>query len=265
MITMLGGSGLRRAHGGRSVAGIACTNLASLLLTRGLVRQKELAVRAALGAATHRLIRQLFTENALLAVAGGVAGIGIAVAAIPTIVRLVPTMLPAAETSALDMRVLDAAIGATFISAIGFGLIPAVRISRQSDARALHDGTRVGAGRTSVRMRSALVVAQVSVSVLLLVASGLLLRAMINVQRTDPGFRSDGVLTLRTTLPVKRYESVTVRHRFFDKVLDDVQALPGISAAAYTTGLPMVDRGRIWVMRVPGFEGLPSEQRVASL
>ena len=100
---------------------------------------------------------------------------------------------------------------------------------------------------------------------LLLVGSGLLLRAMLKVQSTDPGFRSDGVLTLRTRLPMKRYESVNLRHRFFRQVVDGVQTLPGVTTAAYTTGLPMVDRGRIWAINVAGYEQLPPEQRLASL
>jgi putative ABC transport system permease protein len=248
-----------------SVLLIACTNLANLLLARGLARQKELAVRAALGAGRHRLMRQLFAENALLAVSGGAVGIAIASAGMPLLVRLVPTTLPVAEAPAVDVRLLVAAVAATFVSAIGFGLVPALRISRQSDARALHDGTRAGASRSTRRLGSGLVVAQVSMSVVLLIASSLLLRAMLKVQGTDPGFRTEGVLTLRTTLPVKRYESVSLRHQFFSRVLDEVQALPGVASAAYTTGLPMVDRARIWVINVPGYEALPSEQRVASL
>jgi putative ABC transport system permease protein len=244
---------------------MACTNLANLLLTRGLARQRELAVRAALGAGRHRLVRQLFTENALLAVSGGVAGIGIAAAGIPTLVRLVPTTLPAAETPAIDVRLLATAVVTTFASAIAFGVLPALRTSRQSDARALHDGARAGTGRRTARLRSTLVVSQVSISVLLLVACGLLLRATLEVQRIDPGFRADSVHTLRTTLPVKKYESVSLRHQFFGRVLDGVQALPGVTSAAYTTGLPMIDRAKIWVIRVPGYEGLPTEQRVASL
>ena len=244
---------------------IACTNLANLLLTRGLARQKELAVRAALGAGRQRLVRQLFTENALLAVSAGVVGVGIAAAGIPMLVRLVPTTLPASEAPAVDLRVLVAAMAATFACAIGFGLIPAWRVSRQSDAGALHDGARTGTGRRTARLRSGLVVAQVSLSVLLVVASGLLIRAMLKVQSTDPGFRSEGVLTLRTTLPLKQYESVRLRHRFFRRVLDGVQALPGVTSAAYTTGLPMVVTGRIWAVQVPGYEALPPLQRLASL
>jgi putative ABC transport system permease protein len=244
---------------------IACTNLANLLLTRGLARQKELAVRAALGAGRRRLLRQLFTENALLAACGGIAGIGIAMMGIPTLVRLVPTTLPAAEAPAIDVRLLTFAISTTIVSAIGFGVIPAWRISRQSDARALHDGTRAGTSRRTSLLRSGLVVAQVSMSVLLLVGCGLLLRAMLKVQSIDPGFRTDGVVSLRTTLPVKKYESVSVRHQFFDRVLDGVEALPGVTSAAYISGLPMVQRGGIWVINVAGYEQVPGEERLASL
>src|SRR5262245_8412431 len=244
---------------------IACTNLANLLLSRGLGRQRELAVRTALGADRHRLVRQMFTENVLLAIAGGVAGMGLAATGIPTLVRLVPTTLPAAEAPAIDVRLLATALATTFASAIGFGLVPALRMSRPSDVWALHDGARTGTGRRTARLRATLVAAQVSASVLLLVASGLLIRATLKVQSIDPGFLTDSVITLRTTLPVKRYESVSVRHQFFNRVLDGVQALPGIASAAYTTGLPLVDRGRIWVIRVPGSEELAPEQRVASL
>ena len=244
---------------------IACTNLANLLLTRGLARQKEFAVRAALGAGRHRLVRQLFTEHALLAACGGVAGAGIALAGIPTLVRLVPTSLPAAEAPAVDVRLLAFAMAITILTAIAFGVVPAWRISRQSDARALHDGVRAGTGRRTARLRSSLVIAQVSLSVLLLVGCGLLLKAMLKVQSTDPGFRADSVLTLRTTLPVKKYESVSLRHQFFERVIDGVQALPGVTSAAYASGLPMVQRGGIWVINVVGFEQVPGEERLAGL
>jgi predicted permease len=244
---------------------IACTNLANLLLTRGLARQREFAVRAALGAGRRRLVRQLFTEHALLAVCGGGAGILIAVVGIPALARLVPTSLPAAEAPAVDVRVLSFAIVITIVTAIAFGVVPAWRISRQSDVRALYDGGRAGTSRRTTRLRSSLVVAQVSLSVLLLIGCGLLLRAMLKVQSIDPGFRTDGVVTLRTTLPVKKYESVNLRHQFFQRVIDGVQALPGVTSAAYISGLPMVQRGGIWVINVAGYEQLPGEERLAGL
>jgi putative ABC transport system permease protein len=244
---------------------IACTNLANLLLTRALARQKELAVRAALGAGRYRLLRQMLTESLLLAGVGGMAGVAIAAAGMPSVARLVPTALPIAEVPALDMRVLALATVATLASAIGFGLIPALRIAQQADASALREGARAGSGRNTERLRSMLVVAQVGASVVLLVSCGLLLRAMLNVQRIDPGFAVDGVLTLRTALPLPKYEGVARRHQFFDRVLDDVRALPGVSGAAYVTGLPMVMRGMIWSVSIPGQPQRLGERRTVSL
>ena len=169
-----------------------CTNLANLLLTRGLARQKELAVRAALGAGRQRLVRQMFTEHLWLAAAGGVAGVAVALAALPTIARLVPTTLPIAEAPALDLRLLASALALTLACAVGFGLIPALRTARHADASALQDGARAGSSRRTERLRSTLVVAQVGVSMVLLVSSGLLLRAMLEVQRVDLASRQTG-------------------------------------------------------------------------
>jgi len=244
---------------------IACTNLANLLLTRGLARRKELAVRAALGAGRHRLLRQMATESMLLAGAGGVIGVSVATVAMPMLARLVPTGLPIAEAPTLDGRVLVASALATFVSAIGVGLMPSLRMTRHADASALREGARAGAARTTERLRSMLVVAQVSASVVLLVTSGLLLRAMLQVQGIDPGFNTDGVLTVRTALPLPKYEGVAQRHQFFDRVLEEVRALPGVSAAAYITGLPLAMRGMIWSVSIPGRPQLPGEQRTVSL
>jgi putative ABC transport system permease protein len=157
---------------------IACTNLANLLLTRTLAREKELAVRTALGAGRHRLVRQMLTESALLALVGGTAGIAVAAASIPTFARPVPTTLPIAEVPSLDLRLLSAAIAVTLLSALSIGLLPALRSARHADAAGLRDGTRAGASRRTERLRSTLVVTQVGVSIVLLVSCGLLLRAI---------------------------------------------------------------------------------------
>jgi predicted permease len=229
---------------------IACTNLANLLLTRGLSRQKELAVRAALGAGRQRLTRQMLTESVLLAIAGGIAGVAIAASALPLLARLVPTALPIAEVPTLDLRLLGSATLATLVSAIAFGIIPALRIAKQADAGSLREGPRAGSSRRTERLRATLVIAQVGASVVLLVACGLLLRAMLQVAATDTGFSADGVLTLRTALPAPKYDTVARRHEFYSRVLDGVRALPGVTAAGYTTGLPLVERARIWGVTV---------------
>jgi putative ABC transport system permease protein len=245
---------------------IACTNLANLLLTRGLARRKELAVRAALGAGRHRLLRQMITEGALLAGAGGVIGVIVAAAGVPALARLVPSGLPIAAAPALDGRLLVSATIATLISAIGVGLMPALRMTRYADAGALREGARAGMTRHTERLRSWLVVAQVGASVVLLVTSGLLVRAVLQVQAIDPGFSANGVLTLRTALPLPKYERVHERHQFFDRVLGDVRALPGVTSAAYITGLPLAMRGMVWSVSIPGRpQQLPGEQRTVSL
>ena len=244
---------------------IACTNIANLLLTRGFARHKEFAVRAALGAGRHRLTRQLLTESVLLAAAGGGAGVALAVAVLPTVARLVPTSLPIPEVPMLDLRLLLAALFFTLATVFGFGLVPSLRIARQVDATALHEGARAGVSRRTERFRSALVVGQIGASVALLVACGLLLRAALQVQGTNPGFTAEGVLTVRTALPVPKYDPVQRRHEFYHQVLGDVRALPGVTEAAYATGLPMVMRASIWSVTVPGQPPPEPGRRTASL
>ena len=244
---------------------IACTNLASLLLARALFRRKELAVRTALGAGRERLVRQLLTETLVLALGGGLLGVFLAVAATPLVARLVPNSLPIAETPHADLRMLAFAALATLVTGIGFGMVPALRAQKGVDAGGLREGSRSGAGRERERLRSALVVAEVTVSVVLLVSSGLLIRALWRLQGTDPGFRTDGVLTLRTTLPLPKYEKTERRGQFYASVLEGARALPGVKSAAYISFLPMVMRGGIWSITVEGQPAAPGEVSNASL
>jgi predicted permease len=244
---------------------IACTNLASLLLARALFRRRELAVRTALGAGRERLVRQQLTESLLLALAGGVLGVALAAAATPLVARLVPNSLPIAETPALDLRVLLFAALATAITGVGFGVVPALRACRDPDASGLREGTRGGVGGRREKLRSALVVAEVTVSVVLLVSSGLLIRALWRLQHVDPGFRTDGVLTLRTALPWPKYEKTARRARFYEQVLGDVRQIPGVESAAYISFLPMATRGMIQPVQVPGRPPEPAEDSTVSL
>ena len=237
---------------------IGCTNLANLLLARALARRKELAVRTAMGAGRERLVRQLLTESLLLAMGGGISGVLLAFAALPLLVRLVPNSLPIAETPVMDARVLFAAACITALTALGFGVVPALRAGR-SDLTGLREGSRSGAGGRKERLRSALVVAEIAATVVLLVSSGLLIRALWRLQNVDPGFRSAGVLTLRTALPMPKYGKTAVRARFYAHVLDEARRLPGVSAAAYATAIPLAMQGGIWPAKIPGrdLEGTP--------
>ena len=243
---------------------IACTNLANLLLARAMVRRRELAVRTALGAGRERLVRQTLTESSLLAVAGGALGLLIAHNALPLLVRLVPVSLPVAEVPALDGRFLLLAALIACATGIGFGIIPAMREGRDTSA-GLREGGRSGMGGRRERLRSALVVAQVACSIVLLSGFGLLMRALWCIQAVDPGFRAEHVLTLRTSLPMPRYEQPETRESFYRRVLDETGRLPGVTAAAYTSFLPMVMGGGIWPVEVQGHPEDLANRRTASL
>lgn len=232
---------------------LACANLASLFLARGSYRGRELAVRAALGAGRERLVRQLITESLALAVIGGALGIVAAAAGLPLLASLVPGGLPVAPQPALDVRVLLLALGLVLLTGLAFGIAPAVRGGRSNGLDALRTGARSGGGRTR-RIRAALVVVEVAASVVLLIASGLLIRAVWRVTDIDPGFRTENVLTVRTALPFPKYDSVARRTQYYDRVLAEVRALPGVRSAAFVTGLPLVMRGGIWDVFIPGHE-----------
>jgi putative ABC transport system permease protein len=228
---------------------IACTNLANLLLVRALVREKELAVRTAIGAGRERLVRQLVTESLVLALLGGALGMLAAGLTVPLLGRLAPNSLPVEQASAFDWPVLLFAALLTALTGIVFGVAPAWRVCRQADLTALREGARAGGGRKE-RLRSALVVAEVAASVVLLVSTGLLLRALWKLQGVDPGFRTEGVLTLRTALPTPKYDSTALRAGFYNRVLGEIRQLPGVTDAAYISFLPMVMGGGIWPVEV---------------
>lgn len=242
---------------------IACTNLANLLLARALSRQKELAVRTSLGAGRDRIIRQLLTESMVLALLGGVLGTAGAYAALPLLLRLVPSSLPMADPT-IDARVLLFAVGVTVATGLGFGILPALRACRDG-ASGLREGSRSGVGGRKEKMRSALVIVEVSMSVALLIASGLLIRALWKLQAIDPGFQQTGVLTMRTSLPMPKYEKTSTREAFYTKVLSEVRALPGVQSAGFTSFLPIVVRGGIWPVGVGGQNQQRSENHTASL
>jgi len=244
---------------------VACTNLANLLLARALARRRELAVRAAMGAGWERLLRQMLTESALLAAAGGVVGVVLAGLALPLLVRLVPTQLPIAEVPALDLRILMFAAATTCGTGIVFGIVPALRVLRGADSAGLREGSRAGVGGRGEWLRSVLVVAEVAGSVVLLVCCGLLIRAMWRIEAVDPGFRAENVLTLRTALPMPKYERTSARAQFYQRVLGEVRRLPGVTAAAYTSSVPMVLRGGVWPVEVEGRPLPPAERQNASL
>jgi len=256
MLTLLCGAGL-------GMLLLTCANLANLLLARAAARERELAVRAALGAGRERLVRQLLTESVLLAVLGAALGIVVAVFAVPLLSQLVPTSLPIAARPQVDPRMLGFAAAFAGLTGLGFGLVPALRAGGRTGFAALREGTRAGGGRKQ-RLRRALVTVEIAVSVALLACSGLLIRAVWRVQAVDPGFAAEGVLTLRSELPSPRYDSLPRRSAFYQRVIADVRALPGVTAAAYTSGLPMVLTGGIAGVEIPGREVVPGRREGVS-
>ena len=244
---------------------IAAANVANLLLARALARRQELAVRVAIGAAPERLVRQMMTESLLLSAFGGVLGIAIAYLTLPLISRLVPHTLPIADVPPIDLRVLLLAAALTIVTGVAFGVVPALRQGKKTDVEGLREGVRAGSSRRTELMRSALVVAEITASVALLVCAGLLIRALWRVANTDPGFNPENVLTLRTTLPTTKYDNTARRVQFYRQVLADVKKLPGVESAAYISFLPMVFRGGIWPVTAVGRATPPDESPTVSV
>ena len=229
---------------------LTCANLANLLLARAAANQREFAVRAALGAGRLRMVRQLTTQSLVLTSLGGALGVLIAIATVPLFSALVPPTLPVDTQPTVDLRVLGVAAVFTALTAVGFGLFPALRVGRTEFA-ALRDGSRTSGGRRQ-RVRAVLVALEMAISVVLLISAGLLIRAVWRVQSVDPGFVARDVLTLQTALPRPKYDSPVRRKEFYDRVLTGVRALPGVQGAAFITGLPMVWTGLITGVEIPG-------------
>ena len=241
---------------------IACLNLATLLSARALARRKELAVRAALGAGRERVARQLLTEALLLTTVGGLLGVMLAAALSPVLVHLVPSELPIVPDLGMDGRLLAFAFLATMLTAAAFGIAPALAAGGRR-LEGLHERGALGGARPQTR--AVLVTVQVAACLVLLVTCGLLLRALLQVQSTDPGFDADGVLAVQTPLPPERYATAGPRIAFYSRVLEDVRALPGVRAAGYMTFLPLVMGGGIQVVEVAGEVRDPASRPMASL
>ena len=218
---------------------IACTNVANLLLSRAAERQREMAVRVALGAGRGRLVRQLLAENFVVALAGGVLGIVIAERASTTMVALAGRAIARADQVQMDARVLLFALAATCITGLLFGVVPAFQASFGATHAALKDGSRGSEGRGVRRLRQLLVAAQVAISLVLLASAALLLRSLAALQGVDPGFQAARVLTLRIDPTGERYANDTAVVQLYDVMLERLRALPGVEHAAAVDILPM--------------------------
>ncbi len=217
---------------------IACANVANLLLARASARQRELAVRAALGAARARLARQLLTESVLLALGGGVMGALVAFAAAKAVPALVsPTLLQGRPEIAVDARVLVFTLTLSILTGLFFGAFPAWRASRLHVQDALKDGGRGSRGsRAHTRARGVLVVAEVSLSLVLLISAGLMIRSLAALQAVDLGFRRDHLLTMRLAMSSERYATAAAIREFYRQVLERTASIPGVRAASVSLG-----------------------------
>jgi putative ABC transport system permease protein len=221
---------------------IACANLAGLLISRAVGRQREMAVRAALGAGRGRLVRQMVTEGVMLALAGGILGLAIAPAGMRVLIGLVPLGLPSDALPAIDLRLLGFTLALSLFTGVVFSIAPAIHAARAS----LHDSLKAG-GRAGIggggRLRDALVVLEVSSALVLLVCAGLMIQTMVRLRGLDLGFNPEGLLTARTILPNKKYDTPEKRQAFFDRVLDGLRTIPGVESVAYSATLPFEEIG----------------------
>ena len=222
---------------------IACANVANLLLVRASAREREIAVRQALGIGRWRLIRQLLTESAILGLAGGIAGMFLGYWAMRLLIAISVTSFPRMAETRMDFRVLALTLLVSIATGILFGLAPAFS-TRHVTHDALKEGGRGGSTSSgSNRLRGALVMAEVALSLTLLVGAGLLIRSFLRLQDVDGGFRSDGVLTMRISLPPEKYPKPEQTQRFYRELLAKIRTLPGVDSAGAITGLPLTGSG----------------------
>jgi putative ABC transport system permease protein len=238
---------------------IACANVGNLLVARGLGRRKELAIRSALGAGRARVFQQLLVEALVLAVCGGTAGLLMARISLTAAATLLADQVPRAEEISIDARVLLFVLGASIVTGILAGALPALRAGRTDLNDALKEGGR-SEGAVGIRTRRLLIVCEVALSVMLLMGAGVMLRSLAALRHVDAGFDPQDVLTMRVVLPEARYNTPAQISGFFDTALQRVRALPGVQAAAAIDNLP-VQGGSVQPIVLEGHaELLPREQ-----
>lgn len=221
---------------------IACANVANLLLVRGAARAKEMALRMAFGAGRMRIMRQMLTESFVLAIVGGTLGLGLAVAGISIITKLIPPGTLGGATIRLDGTVLLFTIGIVMLATFVFGMAPAAHLTRRDVQAELKEGGRTAqVGAAQNRLRGVLTVVEVSLALVLLVGAGLMVKSLYRLINVNPGFQPDRVLTMEMYLSSQRYSKDPAILNFWQQVLDGVRALPDVESAAVGTNIPLTD------------------------
>ena len=245
---------------------MACVNVANLLLARGAARQKEIAIRTALGAGRGRIVAQLLSESVLLALAGGALGLVLARGVVALVARLGPASIPRLAEARIDARLFLFALGVSLATGILFGIAPAIQGSGANLNATLRESSRGGTtGRSGRMVRNVLVVAEVALAVLVLIGAELLIRSFVRLRSADPGFRPSGLLTLRVPLAGGRNVAPDRRIAFFQQVADRVATLPGVGAVGAVNGLPLTGLGGGSTFAVDGRPAPAPEQRPVGL
>jgi len=244
---------------------IACANVANLLLTRATARQKEIAVRVALGAGWQRLVRQLLTESALLGLMGGVAGLLVAALTLGAIRGINPGNIPRLDAVSLDGSVLAFTFAVSIFTGILFGLAPALRAARVDLNATLKAGGRNtqgdgGLGGSRRRLRSLLVVGEMAISMVLLVAAGLLIRSFVQLQRVSPGFDPEGVVSMRLGVSARQFENRDAAVAYFANFGDQLASVPGVKERGAVSALPFTSSVGWGSINVEGWTPEPGQE-----
>ncbi len=242
---------------------IACVNVANLFLGRGAARSREIAVRAALGAGRRRLVRQLLTESAVLSLLAGGLGLAMAYGGLRGLVLLAPKDLPRLDEISIDGAVLSFTLGVSLLAGILFGILPAFRISRVDLNESLREGGRgMAGGRRARLLRSALTVAEVAFSMILLTGAGLMMRSLLNLRAIHPGFRTENMLTWRISPPRTKYRTGPEIAAFYSALLERIRALPNVRGASATTDIFLSETPNSGSFSVEGHPDPPPEQQI---
>ena len=237
---------------------IACANIANLLLARATARRKEMAIRTAVGASRWRLARQLLTESILLSLIGGALGLLLARWGIDLILYVSPDAIPRSREIGLDWIVLGFTVGVSFLTGILFGLIPALQAGEVDVHETLKETGRGVSGRHW--LRSSLVIGEVATTLVLLIGAGLMIRSFYLLQKVNPGFSYEHLTSFSVSLPQRKYSTQDARASFYNRLLENIRAVPGVESAAAASGLPLGNNGWQTSFLIDGQPAPPRDQ-----